>query len=314
VNILYHYAVGPAFAERLAALETQGLSVHTCPEHDEDRFFALLADTEVLWHCLFPVDARVFGAAPRLRLVQKIGVGVNTIDLDVARARGVAVCNMPGTNSRAVAEHTIGLMLAVLRQIAQFDTDVRRGDGWNWAPARQDRLRELSGARVGLVGFGAIPQLIAPVLDAFGADVAYTARRVRTDVAYQYLPLDALLARSDILSLHVPLTDQTRYLLNRPRIRSMPRGSVLINTARGALIDEAALTDALRDGHLAGAGLDVFDPEPLPLAHPLTHTPRVVLTPHTGWLTQETLARSVSVAVENCHRLARGETLLHRVV
>jgi phosphoglycerate dehydrogenase-like enzyme len=314
VNVVYHYATGPAFEQRLASLHETGIVVSSCAEQNEEQFFQLLEDAEILWHCLYPVDERVMAAAPRLRLIQKIGIGVNTIDLDAARRRGICVCNMPGTNSRAVAEHTLGLMLSVLRQIPRFDRDMRDGGGWNWAPARQDHLKELHGARIGLVGFGAIPALLAPLLDAFGAEVAYTARHAGTEAAYEFLQLDDLVARSDILSLHVPLTDETRRLLDRNRLRAMPRGSILINTARGALVDEKALVDALTDGHLAGAGLDAFAVEPLPPAHPFFQLPTVVMTPHIAWLTQQTLSRSLDIAVANCERLRNGEALLYRVV
>ena len=145
MKVIYNYAAGPEFAESLSALSASGLDVAVCAESEDARLFELLRDTEVLWHCLRPVDARVIDAAPKLRLVQKIGVGVNTIDLERARARNIAVCNMPGTNSRAVAEHTLGLMLAVLRQIRRFDGDTRRGEGWSWGAARQDRLGEIGG-------------------------------------------------------------------------------------------------------------------------------------------------------------------------
>jgi phosphoglycerate dehydrogenase-like enzyme len=314
VKVLYHYATGPALEQQLASLAARGLDVRHCPEQDESRFFRLLADTDVLWHCLYPVDARVLAAAPRLRLVQKIGVGLNTVDLNTARTRGIAICNMPGTNSRAVAEHTVGLMLAVLRQIARFDRDLRSGDGWDWAPERQDGLRELAGARVGLVGFGAVPRLLTPLLEAFGAEVAYTARHARPDAAQPFMRLDELISHADVLSLHVPLTDETRQLLDHARLRAMPRGSILVNTARGALVDEQALVDVLRDGHLAGAGLDAFAGEPIARDHPLRSLPTVVMTPHVAWLTQQTLTRSLSVAVANCERLRSGEPLLHRVL
>jgi phosphoglycerate dehydrogenase-like enzyme len=314
MKVIWNYDAALALQARLEALASQGLEVSVCPEADDNRLFRLLANADVLWHCLRPVTAEVLDAAPKLRLVQKIGVGVNTIDLDHARARGVAVCNMPGTNSRAVAEHALGLMLAVLRQLPRFDADVRHGRGWSWDPARQDWLGEIGGRTVGLVGFGGIPQLLAPVLEALGARVLYTARSPHRHASAGYRDLDALLAESDIVSLHVPLTDATRHLLNARRFRSMKPGAILINTARGALVDEAALLDALDGGRLAGAGLDVFDEEPLPPNHPLMSRPDVVLAPHVAWLTGETLARSLEVAADNCRRLRGGEPLRNRVV
>jgi len=314
VKVIYNYAAGPEFAESLSALSASGLDVAVCAESEDARLFELLRDAEVLWHCLRPVDARVIDAAPRLRLVQKIGVGVNTIDLERARTRGIAVCNMPGTNSRAVAEHTLGLMLAVLRQIRRFDGDTRRGEGWSWGAARQDRLGEIGGCTIGLVGMGGIPQLLAPTLIAMGADVIYTARTAKPHLPYACVTLNELLGRADIVSLHVPLSNETRHLLNASRFARMRRGSVLVNTARGALVDEPALVDALDQGRVAGAGLDVFDNEPVALTNPLLRRDDVVVTPHIAWLTRETLQRSLDVAVANCHRLANAQPLLHRVV
>jgi len=314
VNVIYNYAAGPAFTTELDSLSKHGLTVTVCPESDDDEFFRLLTTTDVLWHCLRPVDGAVIDAAPHLKLVQKIGVGVNTIDLEHAKARGVAVCNMPGTNSAAVAEHTLALMLAVLRQLRAFDRDVRAGEGWSWPAARQDRLREIGGKTIGLIGFGAVPTLLAPILDAMGATVVYTARTKHADVRYGYRSLDALLEQADIVSLHLPLSNETEALMNRSRFARMRPGSILINTARGGLVDEAALIDALDAGVLSGAGLDVLAVEPAVTDNLLLARDDVVLSPHVAWLTRETLQRSIDVAVDNCLRLANAQPLRFRVV
>jgi phosphoglycerate dehydrogenase-like enzyme len=317
MRVIWNYDAAPGLLRRFAALAEAGLDIRACPESDDARLFELLADADVLWHCLRPVDAEVMAAAPALKLVQKIGVGVNTIDLAQARSRGIAVCNMPGTNSRAVAEHTLGLMLAVLRQVPRFDADVRAGRGWSWDAQRQDGLGELGGRCVGLVGFGAVPRLLAPVLTALGARVLYTARhRYDAEAAAtgaQFRDLETLIAEADVLSLHVPLTPETDRLMNARRFRAMKPGALLINTARGGLVDEPALLEALDSGRLAGAGLDVFGTEPVAPDHPLLARPDVVLAPHVAWLTGETLERSLAVAVDNCRRLTTGEPLLHRV-
>lgn len=314
MRVLYHYDAGPALRRRLAGLADDGLEVVVCSEGDDARFFELLADTEVLWHCLRPVDAQVFAAAPRLRLVQKIGVGVNTIDLDAARERGVAVCNLPGSNARAVAEHTLLLMLALLRRLRTFEMLTRSGAGWERDASLEDGLGELSGRTVGLVGHGAVPHALIPALTALGADVVYTSRSTKPDSDARRLSLEALLAAADVVSLHVPLTPETTRMMDASAFDRMRPGAVLVNTARGGLVDEAALLAALDSGRLAGAGLDVFDSEPLPADHPLLSRDDVVVTPHVAWLTQETLARSVATAAENCRRLASGEALLHRIV
>lgn len=313
MRVIWNYAAGPALCRRFDGLAAEGLEIAVCPENDDRRLFELLRGARVLWHCLRPVDARVLEAAPKLELVQKIGVGVNTIDLELAAARGVAVCNMPGTNSPAVAEQTLALMLAVLRRLAAFDADVRAGSGWSWPAARQDRLGELGGRTVGLVGFGGVPRQLAPVLHAMDCRVLFTARSPIDSPVAEYRPLEALLAESDVVSLHVPLTEDTREMLNRQRFGIMKPGAVLVNTARGGLIDEDALLEALESGRLAGAGLDVFASEPVDPGHPLLARDDVVLAPHVAWLTAETLERSLAVAVENCRRLAAGQPLLHRI-
>lgn len=310
MNVLFHFASGPDLTARLAAIP--GLNITVCPEQDELLLARLLPETEILWHVLKRCTAGMIAAAPRLRLIQKIGVGVNTIDLDAAKARGIAVCNLPGTNARAVAELALALMLAVLRRLPRFDAAMRRGE---WSdPALQDGIGELSGRTVGLVGYGAIPRLLAPVLAALGCRLIYTSRTPRTDAVGEWRTLDALLSESDVVSLHLPLTAETEALIDARAFARMRHGAILINTARGGLVDQSALTQALTDGNLAGAGLDVFVHEPHDATQPLFHLPNVVLTPHIGWLTTGTFDRSFALAAENCRRIAAGEALLHRVV
>ena len=314
MKVVYHYSAGPGFADRLAALECDGLSVGVCAMSDHDRFAELMADAEALWHLLEPVTARVIAAAPCLRLIQKIGVGVNTIDLEAARRRGIAVCNMPGTNTQAVVEMTLLLMLGALRRGSQLDAATRAGRGWGLPAALQDRYGEVSGRTIGLVGYGAVPSRLAPVLQAMGARVLFASRGPKPDAAGERRPLDALLAQSDVVSLHVPLTPDTERMIDADAIARMKPGAVIVNTARGALIDEAALVEGLRSGHVAAAGLDVFEAEPAEAGNPLFALDNVVCTPHVAWLTGETMARSLAVAVDNCRRLAAGEALRHRVV
>jgi phosphoglycerate dehydrogenase-like enzyme len=311
VKVLLHYRAGPGLAARLSALP--GIDLAILPDTDEAGFAALLPEVEAIWHVLRPISAADIAAAPRLRLIQKIGVGVNTIDVEAARARGIAVCNLPGTNARAVAELTLLLMLGALRRVAQFDAATRAGQGWAQPPALQDSLFELGGRTVGLVGFGAIPALLAPVLAALGCRVLYTARAPKLDAAGAFRPLDALLAESDVVSLHIPETPQTRGLIDASAIARMKPGAVLVNTARGGLVDQAALVAALRSGRIGAAGLDVFAAEPVDPADPLLTLPNVVLTPHIAWLTTGTFERSFALAAENLRRLAAGEALLHRV-
>ncbi len=282
-------------------------------EADDAAFGAEMREAGVLLHVLKPVTRAVIAAAPNLRLVQKIGVGVNTIDLAAASAHGVAVANMPGTNSPAVAEMALSLMLGVLRRTVYFDMATRAGEGWRPDLAVLDRVGELGGRCVGLVGFGASARHLAPILAAMGARVIYTARSDRREAPYAFRTLAGLLAEADIVSLHAPLTAETRGLIGEAALARMRPGSILINTARGDLVNEAALLKALQDGHLRGAGLDVLAMEPSGADNPLFARPEVLVSPHVAWLTPETLARSLAVARENCRRIEVGESLLHRV-
>jgi len=310
LNVLFHYAAGPDLATRLAGIPD--LRITACPESDDVLLARLLPETDVIWHVLKRCTAEMIAAAPRLRLIQKIGVGVNTIDLDAAKARDIAVCNLPGTNARAVAELTLALMLAVLRRVPRFDAGMRRGE---WVdPDLQDGIGELGGRTVGLVGYGAIPRLLAPVLVALGCRLIYTSRTPRGDALGEWRSLDALVSEADVISLHLPLTDDTVSLIDAAALARMKPGAVLINTARGGLVDQVALTEALANGRMAGAGLDVFVHEPHDVSEALFHLPNVVLTPHIAWLTTGTFDRSFALAAENCRRLTAGDTLLHRVV
>jgi phosphoglycerate dehydrogenase-like enzyme len=290
------------------------MTIEIVDEADDAAFDVAMRDAEALLHVLRPVCAGDIAAAPQLKLIQKIGVGVNTIDLEAAKARGVAVCNMPGTNSQAVAEMTLTLMLTALRGLSVFDPQTRRGEGWRLDPSDIDRVGEVGGHVVGFVGYGAVPRRLAPALKALGAEIVYTAQSEKAGAPGAFLSLEELLAQADILSLHVPSTPQTRGMIGARAIDMMKQGAILINTARGDLVDETVLVAALKTGRIAAAGLDVFAQEPAAAGHPLFALPNVVVTPHIAWLTPETLRRSLSVAMENCRRVMSNEALLYRVI
>lgn len=298
MKVVFRFDGSEALRKRVAAL-----GVEMCPESGDAVYESLLPEMEVLWHVLKPVTAAQIERAPRLRLIQKIGSGVNTIDLEAAKRRGIAVCNLPGTNTRAVAEMTLLLMLACLRRLRELDAAVRSAD-WSNAWELQDRFGELGGRTVGLIGYGAVAQTLAPILAAMGARVQHWSRSKSS------MPLAGLLASADIVSLHLPLTPDTEGMIDP---RKMKPGAILVNTARGALVNEDFLYEALKTGHLAAAGLDVFATEPLPANHRLLSLPNVICAPHLAWLTQETLERSLAVAQQNVERLRSGKPLLHLV-
>lgn len=300
-------------AELVRQAEVAGVAVAVVDEFDEEAYRREIADAEVLLHVLKPVTAAMMDQGPGLKLIQKLGVGVNTIDLASARARGIAVSNMPGTNSQAVAEMTLALMLAVLRRIPYFDPLVRAGDGWRPDLAVLDTVGEIAGRTVGFFGYGEVPRRLAPALEALGASVIYTARSEKVGAPGRFCALDEVVEQADILSLHAPLTEETRGVIDALTIWRMKRGAILINTARGELVDQTALCEALSSGQLGGAGLDVFNGEPVDPDDPLLELPNVVLAPHVAWLTPETLARSLAAAFENCRRLRAGEPLNNQV-
>lgn len=315
MKAVLHYRASHGFRAMLGrAAEVAGVDAVVVDEDDDAAFAREIADAEVLLHVLKPVTAAMIAAAPRLRLIQKLGVGVNTIDLEAAKAAGAAVCNMPGTNSQAVAEMTLALMLAVLRRLSYLDPLTRRGQGWSPDPDLIDGVGEIAGRTVGFVGYGGSASRLGPVMEALGARVIYTARGPKTGVVGRFLPLGDLLAEADIVSLHVPLTDETRGLIGPAELAAMRPGAVLVNTARGGLVDETALVAALGSGRLRGAGLDVFGEEPVAPDNPLLALPNVVVAPHMAWLTPETLERSLVVAFENCRRLAADLPLVHQVI
>src|SRR3954468_4755177 len=257
MKAIFHYDAGPRLQARFAALRADGFDIMPCPEADEARLATLLPDAEVLLHILKPATAEIIAQAPRLKLIQKIGVGVNTIDLAAARARGIAVANMPGTNTLAVAEAALLLMLAALRNLAGLDRACRAGQGWAAGPALQEWAGELSGRLVGLVGAGMVPRALVPMLHGFGARPIYWSRREHPELGIPRYELDALLAAADIVSLHLPLVPETELLIDGTALARMKPGAILVNTARGGLVDENALVAALTRGPLRAAGLDV---------------------------------------------------------
>jgi phosphoglycerate dehydrogenase-like enzyme len=314
MKAVLHYRATPGFRAAISALESDWLRIAVVDETDKPALAHEIHDADVLLHVLERVTALVIDLAPRLKLIQKLGVGVDTIDLEAARARGIAVCNMPGANTRAVAELTLLLMLATLRRLSELDRQTRAGNGWALDSQLLDDLGELGGRTVGLVGFGAVGKCLAPMLNGIGASVIYTSRREAAETAAPFVSFPDLLSAADVVSLHVPLTAETAGMIDERKIQKMKQGAVLVNTARGGLVDYDALHRALTTGRLRGAGLDVFDAEPASAAHPLFNLPNIVVTPHVAWFTTETLRRSLGVFAENCRRLRDGEAFLNRVV
>jgi glyoxylate reductase len=263
-----------------------------------------LAGVDVLLEAVVAVGPQELELLPNLRLVANYGVGYDRVDVAACRERGVAVTNTPGVLDAAVADMTFALILACRRQLVESDRFVRDGR-WQRGWARPELLgRDLAGSTLGLVGLGRIGSEVARRAEAFGMRIVHHRRS-------DGLPLDELLRTSDVVSLHVPLTPETDGLISRERLRLLQDGATLINTARGAIVDEGALVDELVSGRIS-AGLDVFAEEPR-IPERLLRLPNVVLTPHTASATVETRAAMTRVLVDNVLAFLRGEPLPNEV-
>jgi glyoxylate reductase len=250
------------------------------------------------------IDRAVIDAGSSLKVVANVAVGYNNIDVAYARSRGIVVTNTPDVLTDSVADFTWALILAVTRRLGEGERIVRRGDWKGWA---FDFLlgTELRGKQLGLVGLGRIGRAVASRAAAFGVRVAYTARRETTLPDAEAMSLDRLLNSSDIVSLHVPLTPDTRHLIDRKALARMKRSAYLVNTSRGPVIDEAALAWALQQRLIAGAALDVYEQEPV--IHPdLLNLENVLLAPHLGSGTIETRTGMADLAAENAIAVLSG--------
>jgi glyoxylate reductase len=257
------------------------------------------------------VDGALLDALPTVRLVASYGVGVNHLDLDACRARRVLVTNTPGVLTDATADHAMALLLAAARRVAEGDRVVR-GGGWRAVDPAFMLGTEVTGKTLGIVGFGRIGQAVARRAAGFGMRLLYASPRAMDFPGARQVPVDALLAESEFVSLHCPLTPQTENLISRERIARMKRGAIVVNTARGAVVDDQALAEALRSGQLAAAGLDVFRDEPhVPAAY--LGLDNVVLTPHLGSGSRETRAAMARLVLEDVLRFAKGEPARHPV-
>jgi glyoxylate reductase len=251
-----------------------------------------------------PVDRELFEAAPGLRAVSTYAVGTDNIDLAAASERGIPVGHTPDVLTETSADLALALMLAVMRRIPEGDAEVRAGEWLTWEPARL-LGHDLHRATVGIVGLGRIGQAVKRRVEGFGASVIHTGR---TDG----VPIEELLEQSTVVTLHCPLTDQTRGLIDADALRRMRDDAYLINTARGPVVDTDALGDALEQGWIAGAALDVTDPEPLPADHSLLRAPNLVIAPHLGSASHETRAEMADIAVDNLLAGLSGEPLPHQ--
>ena len=269
-----------------------------------------VADADFLVVGLEPVPEVLFAHAKKLKLVQRLGVGFDSIDLEAAARFGVPVSYMPNFNAGTVAEHTIMLMLGLLRRVFE-STLLMKASLWPISTIVAHGVFDLQGKTLGIIGFGDIGRAVAKRAKPFEVKVCYYDKHQlspadESELEASFLSLDDLLRHSDVVTVHLPLSSETQGLIGRAELRKMKRTALLINTARGAIVDEEALAEALEQGIIAGAGLDVFTEEPLDPRHPLRRCPNVLLTSHTAGQTREAMERMVEMMLENIQRVARG--------
>jgi len=273
---------------------------------------AALADAEYLVGFGDPaMNDAFFQAAPKLKLIQLLSAGYDRCDIEAARRAGVPIANNGGANSVAVAEHALMLMLAVCRRLIWQHNSVASGI-WRGNDWQEKHVFELQGKMLGIIGLGTIGKKVARLAQAFGMRVQYyDVARLNEDgedaIGARFRLMDEVLATSDLVSLHVPLLPATRHMISTRELGLMQNHAYLINTCRGPVVDEAALIQALQDGQIAGAGLDVFDKEPPPADNPLFSMENVILTPHLAGPTFENRAKRFRNAFDNVQRVARGQ-------
>jgi glyoxylate reductase len=251
-----------------------------------------------------PVDAELIAACPELKAIANMAVGTDNIDVEAAKERDIAVGNTPGVLTDATADLTFALLLALARKLPRGEAQVRAGEWRTWEPASD--LGADAGATLGIVGRGRIGDAVARRAEGFGMEVVHSSRS-------SGVPLDELLDRADVVSLHCPLTPETRHLIGEAALARMKPSALLVNTARGGVVDQAALRRALIEGEIAGAALDVTDPEPLPADDPLLDAPNLIVVPHVGSATVRTRAKMAEMAVENLLAALAGDPMPYAV-
>lgn len=296
------------------AFDASGLGAHAWRDYPHtavDLVAERVRDAEVVVTNKVRLSAALIGQSPRLKLIAAAATGVDHIDLEAARRHGVAVCNVRGYAIHSVPEHVFAMLFALRRNIARYDHSVRVGE---WSRSETFCLlaypiEDLAGAVLGVIGAGVLGQAVARLGSAFGMTVLLAEQRAAVAVRPGRVPFDDVLTRADVISLHLPLSPQTRNLIGATELMRMKPGAILINTARGGVVDETALLAALNDGRLGGACLDVLSEEPPPAGHPLMRAdlPNLLVTPHVAWASRQAQQRLADEVVENIAAYFRGE-------
>ncbi len=297
----------PDYAEERAVLESIGAELALADCASAPEVSHACRDADAVLANLAPVDAAAIRAMARCKVISRYGVGYDNVDIAAATARGIWVANVPDYCGEDVSDHAMALLLSVVRRVNERDRAVRAG-GWN---APTGRVRRITGKTIGLIGFGQVARILARKLAGFqparilACDPYQDEARISAGGAVK-VELDGLLRESDLISLHAPATGETRRLLDAAAFARMRPGAILVNTSRGALIDEAALAASLAAGHLGGAGLDVYEREPLSMDSPLRSIASVVFTDHAAWSSEEAMAELKTKAARNVAAVLTG--------
>ncbi len=276
----------------------------------EAGILSRIGDAEIVFTNKTPLTRETISSCPNLRYIGVLATGYNVVDVDAARAQGVLVSNIPAYGTGAVAQFTFALLLEICHRVGRHSDSVRAGR-WSKSPDFcfwEIPLIELAGKTLGIVGFGRIGRATAQIARAFGMNVVAHSRTETEEgrMLAEYVPLEALYARSDVISLHCPLTDETYGMINRDSIARMKDGVILINTGRGPLIVEQDLADALNAGKVYAAGLDVVSAEPIRADNPLLRAKNCLITPHIAWAPKETRRRLMAIAADNLRSFLNG--------
>ncbi|MDN5686932.1 MAG: C-terminal binding protein [Brachybacterium sp.] len=295
--------------EEEAVAEAAGVQLVLRQARTEDEVIAAAQGADGLLVQYAPISDRVLEALPTVRAIGRYGVGVDTIDLAAATAHGVAVSNVPDYGTEDVSDHAVALAVTLSRGIVELDRNLREGT-YSLVPVKP--LHRLSTRTVGVIGLGRIGAATARKARALGFSVQgcdpMRAAGTTTEDGIAVRTRDEVLSTSDVLSIHVPLTEGTRHLITTSTLARMRPGSLLVNTSRGGVVDTDAVVEALRSGHLGGAGLDVFETEPLPVDSPLRECPTAVLTPHASWYSEESETELKRRVIENVVEVLAGRT------
>jgi D-3-phosphoglycerate dehydrogenase len=294
--VLRASAIWPALAARAE------LAYHNTLPGSEGRLVERIGAADVVLNirATSKFTERVFAQCPRLRLISVWGTGTDHVDLAAAARHGITVTNTPGVSAISIAEHALALLLAVARRIPQLDAATRRGE---WP---RGQSIELHAKTCGVIGLGAVGRRFAHIAAGIGMRVIAWTMHPRPEPGVEFVELEVLHRSSDVVSIHLRLSPATEGFIGPRQLALMKPTAILINTARGAIVDQTALIDALAAGRIAGAGLDVFSAEPLPPGHPLAQLPNVVITPHCAGITPEALEAGLRMAVENIWEFLAG--------